>query len=232
MLALKEYTTADIAEELDILKTVNNIRQCIKEKLKRYNIGFTVEGRGNKTTYIINSIPDPFELYCITELDYASNTDFKKLRVVLYLILNDEEVSALPYAAQAQRLADNGINISRGTISNYIKKLTKANFIGGGVIRYLLVKKDSNGRLIYEPLTEEKYKAGWKIYWDIRNDTGDFENAYYSMRAYLGGHPLKRRVLEENAFMLDEIEKLQELLMESYEKDLPADEKSIFNSTI
>ncbi len=230
MLSLKEYTTAEIAAELKV--TAINMRQCIKKKLKRYNIDFFIEGSGDKTSYRIISIPDPFELYCITELNCNSNTDFKKLKVVLYLALNDEEFSALPYAAQAQHLADNGINISRGTISNYIKKLTEAGYLGGGDIHYLLVNKDSNGRLIYEPLTEERYKEGWKIYWDIRKDTGDFDCAYSSMRSFLGGHPLKRRVLEENAFMQDEIEKLQELLMESYEKDLAADEKPIFNSII
>ena len=221
MLEIRDYSRSEIASELHISETVKNLRQCITNKLERLSIGYSVDGRGASAVFKINGIPDKFALFCITEFECATNTDFQKIREVFYFALNDDTFLALPDTEKEQFLARKGIEISRGTISNYIKKLSDADYIGGGEYRYLVVTKDTEGIHHSKEISKERYCNGWKIYWSVREETnGDYIFAYNELFRFLGGHPLKRFVPQQNAVMLDKIEELQRIIEESYENDL------------
>ena len=221
MLEIREYTRTEIATELGIAETVQNLRQCIINKLDRLCIGYSVSGRGTNAVFQITNIPDRFALFCITELGCGINTDFQKIREVFYFALNDELFLALPDTEKEQFLTEKNIRISRGTIKNYLSKLEDADFLGGGEYVYLAVSKDSEGKHTSTILTKERYNLGWQIYWSVREaSNGDYIKAYDETYRFLGGHPLKRLVPQRNGIMYDKLETLQRIIEESYEKDL------------
>ena len=99
--------------------------------------------------------------------------------------------------------------------------MVKADFLGGGEYVYLVVFKDSKGLHTSKPIAKELYNEGWKIYWTVRNETkNDYMVAYAELYDFLGGHPLKQLVPQKNAVMLQEIDELQRIIAESYERDL------------
>lgn len=222
MLETREYTRKELAAELHISESTQQLTDCIQKKMDRWGIEYTHNNKnGDNRIFNILSLPDRFNLYCMDKFNCASNTHFQKMREVFYFTLNDDNFLAIPDTEKEQFFAERNLTISRGTIKNYIKKLINADFLGGGNYVYLVVSKDSKGRHISSPITKERYNAGWKIYWSVREETkGDYMAAYADLYDYLGGHPLKRLVPEENAIMLDEIEVLQQIIAESYERDL------------
>ena len=221
MLETKRYTRSEIAAELGIAETARNLRQCIINKLDRLCIGYSVSGRGTNAVFQITNIPDRFAVFCITEFGCGTNTDFQKIREVFYFALNDDDFLALPDTEKEQFLTENSIGVSRGTIARYLTMLEKAGYLGGGEYRYLVVTKDTEGKHHSKEVSKERYCLGWKIYWNVRAETnGDYILAYDEMFRFLGGHPLKRLVPHQNVFMLDELETLQRIIEESYEKDL------------
>ena len=104
MLEIKDYTTAEIITELDVSPTVQNIRACVRGKLNRLGVEYEISGRGATTTYHIKSLPDEFKSYCIDHFGCAPNTDFKKMREVLFFALNDPDFLALPDSHKEQFL--------------------------------------------------------------------------------------------------------------------------------
>ena len=217
MLEIKDYTTAEIITELDVSPTVQNIRACVRGKLNRLGVEYEISGRGATTTYHIKSLPDEFKSYCIDHFGCAPNTDFKKMREVLFFALNDPDFLALPDSHKEQFLKNRKINISRGTIKGYIQRLEHADYLGGAEPVYLVVRKYKT-HIESEIVSKAFYCEGWKIYWEIRYEQG-CEEAYANMYTFLNGHPMKHLRPLQNAVMMDEIEELQRIIADSYEKD-------------
>lgn len=223
MLEIKEYPIGEIAMELHIAPTVQNMRQCVTNKLNRLKISFQVNGRGRNTVFRIIEIPDRFALYCITEFGCGTNTDFKKLREVFYFSLNDDSFLSLTHLEKEQFLQKRNILISRETISRYIQILINADYLGGAEPVYLVIRKNAMGLNASEEITKERYCKGWNIYWTTRAETyGDYFTAYVKMHDFLNGHPLKHMRPLQNAIMHNEIEQLQQLIAESYLNELSA----------
>ena len=61
MLEVKTYS---IQEMREILKS--ETKKQIDKKLKRYAVEFEVTGRGEKVSYTIKKLNDPFKVFCIT----------------------------------------------------------------------------------------------------------------------------------------------------------------------
>ena len=80
MLEERKYTIAEMAQ---ITGTQN--RQGIRRKLENYDIAFEESGRGNTVVFDVKNIPDKFKVFCIIDLGFSSQTDFKKL---MYLFNN------------------------------------------------------------------------------------------------------------------------------------------------
>ena len=218
MLEIKDYTTAEIIKELDVSPTAQNIRACVKGKLNRLGVEYEISGRGATATYHIKSLPDEFKSYCIDHFGCASNTDFKKMREVMFFALNDPDFLALPDSHKEQFLEERKINISRGTIHNYIQRLEHADYLGGAEPIYLVVRKYKD-HIESEIVSKAFYCEGWKIYWEVRDISG-YMKAYDEMYIFLNGHPLKHLRPLQNAFMMDELDELQRIIAESYEREL------------
>ena len=223
MLEARDFTRAEIMAELGISPDVRNPKQCIDNKLDRLKIVYEPDGRGRNLIYHITEIPekDEFKFYCMYKFGVSPQKDFRKLREVLYLALNDDSFMAKPDTEKQDFMRNSGMTITRQTIRNNLNLLVDANFLGGGNLVYMVVSKDKQKNHISRVISKELYCEGWKIYWDTRAETdGDYMYAYFKMNCFLDGHPLKQVIPEKNAFMLNEIDRLQEIICHSYLKDL------------
>ena len=223
MLEEKDFTIAEIMAELGISPESQNPKQCIDRKLDRLKVVYGSDGRGTNRIYHITEIPenDEFKFYCMYKFGVSPQKDFRKLREVLYLALNDDSFMAKPDTEKQDFMRASGMTITRQTIRNNLNLLVNANFLGGGNVVYMVVSKDAKKNHISRVISKELYCKGWKIYWTTRAETdGDYMYAYEMMHSFLEGHPLKQVIPEKNAFMLTEIDRLQEIICHSYLKDL------------
>ena len=104
-------------------------KQGLDRKLIRYGIVFDVCGRGERATYTIKAITDPFKVFAITELGFDGNTDFTKLRNFYYHFFEDEIFMAWPDEVKEVRMRKMGQDVSRQTIANYTSRLEANNLI-------------------------------------------------------------------------------------------------------
>ena len=202
---------------MELLNTQNRDNQGIKRMLTSRGYKFSTIGSGNKITFKIEEIPSKFRAFCIKELGIRPQTDTKRLCYVFYLYLNDEFFRTLPYSHMERITKENGQKVGRDTISNYIKYLAKAVYIylGNSECRYYKITT-IEGRKTAIEIDKETYCQGWKIYWEYRKEIG-YEDAYWEMRAFLGGHPFKRPIPQENAFCIEKMNELIDLVNEEYE---------------
>lgn len=206
MLELKTYTKAEMAE---ILGTTDN--QGIKRKLNGYGVEYITEGRGKNITFKITKIKDKFKLFCITELKFDANTDFDRLMHFMYLFWNYEDYRGTPYNVLVKVLSDKNKYVSRQTISYWIDKLEKSGYIWTSIFdfRYYCT---INGKI--KEIPHELYKRGWRAYWNSFEKTNDKTTAYYAMRGEAGGYLFKKPIAEINAFYLNKIDMLIDIINE------------------
>lgn len=212
MLELRTYTKQELSQ---IFKTTAN--QGIKRKLSRYGIQYTTQGRGERITFTITHVPDPFKVFCIEHLDFNGQTDFRKLRNFLYYFFNDDEFQTLPDETKATLLSEKGKHMSRQTIAGYIRHLEKANYIsltGGEYVYYFAYAKN---RI---PATMEQYSKAWKEYWTHLEQGANSFTAIYLMRKEYGGIARKQPIPQFNGIYIKQIEMLNDLVCESIEKEL------------
>ena len=211
MLEIKTYKFDDIA---DYLQTHSN--QSIRRKLNRYGVKFQEEGRGRMKTFTILSIPDPFPIYCVFDLGIDYRTDFKKLRDFTFFLLGDDDFSGRSQEMMEEYLRNGGYNISRQTISKYISLYERKELIAtnGDTIYYRVYHE--NGIQKHEVITKEKYCAAWKIYWNYRREGEDSGFAFACMYAFLHGVPRKQKTIVKNAFYLDTLNTLSNIVAESF----------------
>ena len=97
MLECREYSY----QELCSIFNTHDARS-IKNRLTRWNVEYTYKGRGANLKFTIQNIHDPFRVFCILELSYSPQTDFRKLAYFLYYYMNDVEFYSLPCERQEQ----------------------------------------------------------------------------------------------------------------------------------
>ena len=115
MLECREYSY----QELCSIFNTHDARS-IKNRLTRWNVEYTYKGRGANLKFTIQNIHDPFRVFCILELSYSPQTDFRKLAYFLYYYMNDVEFYSLPCERQEQIMWMEGTPLTRQTIETYI----------------------------------------------------------------------------------------------------------------
>lgn len=209
-----ELRTYNIDEINAILGTTN--RQGIQRKLNRYGVEYSVSGWGTKTKFEIKNIEDEFKLFCILDLGMSANTDFNKFLYFLYYFLNDEDFRWLPDEILEIKMNAREIHISRQTIANYKRVLSRLNlFAKVGDYVYYFARR--NNQIITD---ETIYKKAWREYWENKNNGIDSQEAICIMCADYGGVARKQAIMEENAIHADTINKINDMVCRAVEKNL------------
>ncbi len=212
MLELKDYP-------LGVLTNLIGTRgkQATDRKLDAYGYAYTSQGNGKKRVYTITALPDAFsqfKTYCVHSLGFAPQTDFRKLRDLVYFLFNDPDFSWRPDEMMEEYLRIEGRGMSRQTISRYKKQLDKHYIIDTifGDFIYYKVYKDF-GVQKHEIITKEEYSSAWRLYfqWREKHPDENSKRAYKFMYTLFGGVPKKRRRVQSNAFGKDKREELQNL---------------------
>lgn len=192
-----------------------------KEKLNRYDVVYFLNGTGGNASFNITAIHDPFRLYCVFDMGFNPNLDFRKLRNYLFFLLGDEEYCWLPDEAMEAYMRSNGYPISRQTIASYREKLESLGYIHGGDFIYYRVYRDENDCQRHQQIEKEEYSRAWHLYWDKRNNEGwDSEAAFAYMYSSFGGVPRKQAAPEKNALHLEELNYLLDLVSTSIMKEV------------
>lgn len=124
-----------------------------------------------------------------------------------------------------ERRLTRDVEITRQTISKWIKHLYKLNIIdfgyGGAVgqYNYFLNGRNSNGDVETKRITKEQYSRAWRIHFDALEKGKGWDEAFHDMRVIVGGVPQKKDAIEMNAFELKRINTLKEILEEEKEPD-------------
>ncbi len=215
MLEEREYKKSEIAK---ILHTTEN--QGIKRKLNNYGIEYSCSGRGRNLQIQIIKIPSLFQfrIFCITELNVAPQTDFRKFRNFLYYFMNDEDFRWLPDETIEIRLREKDIPVSRQTISNYKRNLEAANLISlstGNTIVYYFAKNHQQ-RIV----DKAEYLSAWHEYWENKEKYNSSRIAAQIMREKYGGMARKQYKAEINGILFPVWEKLNDLVCGSIELEL------------
>lgn len=213
MKALLECKAYPAPEMWQMLGVKDN--QGAQRKLSRYGVRFFVNGWGKNASFNITAIDDPFKVYCILEMGFDANCDFKKLRNYLFFLLGEDEYCWLPDEPMEKYMRSKGFYLSRQTITKYREHLERLNYIHGGDFIYYRVYRDDRDRQCYQQVEKEKYNKAWRVYWDMRNDGADSELAFACMYSAFGGVPRKQAKPIKNAFHLKELNYLLDLVSTS-----------------
>ena len=219
MLEVKTYSIQEMREILE-----SETKKEIDRKLKSYAVEFETTGRGEKVSYTIKKLNDPFKVFCITELGFKAQADFNHLKHFLYHFFHDDVFMSMPYARKEKMMKSRyNYYISRNTISNYEKKLEKIYYVAKtGEYIYYFAYKD-----YYRETNKEEYLEAWHYYWFLSDKYGQgFHPMPYVIQQY-GGAPNKRALLQKNAFVLKKLDYLLGLIRDSIEKELEAKEKQL-----
>lgn len=203
-----------------ILKTQG--QKNIKEKLKRYDIDFSVSTSDNSHVFEIHKINDKFKVFCILNLGFSANTDFSMLKHFIYYFYNNDEFRILSQNLMCQILEkDLGKAPCRQTIGKWLAQLENQGLYFKDIseYKYFSVYKGN-----FREIPREEYCEAWKAYFDYLKDCPDKEdsNSYYAFKemfAIIGGKAVKRPMIVNNGFYTDQIIQLTEYALESIEKD-------------
>ena len=210
MLELKQYSKKEIST---ILKS--KTKQQIDRKLKGYEVEFESSGRGDTILYTINRLNDPFKVFCITDLGFTAQTDFKHLRHFMYHFFCDEVFINMPDEVKEHMMDGYDYHISRQTIAKYERKLLEKHYVAKGEYIYYFAYKGQQ-RIV----TREEYRAAWHGYWTLKDMGAESLEAISDMIYHYGGVARKQAKLEKNIFYLNKINYLVELIGDSIEKDI------------
>lgn len=212
MLEERVYERHEMAELLG-----TNTRQGMKRKLDGYGVFHLIEGRGEHFTINVKKITDPFKVFCILDLEFPAQTDFKKLRNFYWVYFNDTEFMAMPDEVKERRMGEMGRPLTRQTIAAYTRKLVQKEYIypyTSNYIYYFACKGTQT------KTDEETYKQAWREYW-IHKEAGCDSGTAISMMFYkYGGYARKQAIPVENAFYTRELNYLQDLIGRSLEDEI------------
>lgn len=212
MLEIRKYTIAEMREILH-----SRGKQAIERKLNNYDVEFATEGRGRSAVFDITAINDPFKVYCIVELGFVGQTDFKKLRDFYYCFLNDDEFMSMPDEVKEARMRRMGYIISRQTIANYTAKLERKEFLYRDYRNFYYYFAHEG----YQRMVEKaEYCKAWKEHWARVNENGwDRRLSIHKMITDYGGLARKQGKLSKNAIYLETIDYINDLIVGSMEKE-------------
>ena len=215
MLERRTYTRQELIE---LFKTER--LDSIKGKLNRQGYKYTTSGRGKTFTLTITEQPLRFRNFCIEELHFAPQTDFKRLKKFLYRFMFDDDFRKLPYVTMREYMVGT-MEITNQTLSRWVKHLYDENIVADGEMIYYAIDK-KNG--IYKRTTKEEHGEAWKRYWEVRNDENGVPNGQYyiaceAMYEYIGGFAYKKADIIFIAFESKRIDTLKEILQEEIDLD-------------
>ena len=215
MLECKKYPAPEMWRYLGVKDNDN-----AKKKLNRYDVVCFVNGRAKNATFNITKINDPFKVYCVFEMGFDPNSDFRKLRNYLFFLLGEDEYCWLPDEPMAAYMKSKGYTISRPTIAKYRERLERLGYIHGGEFIYYRVYRDEHDRQHYQEVEKEQYCWAWHLYWDKRAEGWDSERAFAYMYSAFEGVPRKQAKAEQNQFHVEELNYLFSLVSNSIEKEV------------
>ncbi len=213
MLECKEYGAPELWRYFGVK---NN--DSLEEKMKNtYKVEYNKKGWGSNTKYTITAIPNRFKLFCVFDLGFPPQTDFRKLRDYVIYLLGDDDFNWRPAEMMEEYLRVEGHSISRQTIGKYQERLEDLGFVGkwGDCVYYRVYKHC--GVQKHDIVSKEEYCAAWHQYFEYRaaNPDKDSRPAYMFMYNRFGGVPRKQPRMEQNAFYLKELDMLYELATNS-----------------
>lgn len=211
MLEERSYSKQELAE---LLGTQD--RQGLKDKLDGYDVVYTIRGRGDNAVFKIKRLNNPFKVFCILELGFKPQTDFKKVRNLYWYYFNDDEFMAMPDEVKEHRMGENGHPVSRQSIAKYLEKLARKEYINpqSGNYIYYFAYKDTQ-----TITTKEEYLKAWHDYYARKLQTNYFE-AIMEMRDIYGGVAKKQAIPDINGIHIDKINYLNELIIRSLYDEL------------
>ena len=213
MLEEKAYTRQEIRELLE----TNAENQGLKRMLERRDYEFFVVGSGRNAIFTITKLPSKFKMFCISELGFAPQTDFTKLRNFFYYYLNSEDFRNFPDTIQSERMSENGMPLSRQTIGHYRERLFTNHYFWPDFteFNYYLTHSERGKKIAIE--TDRKtYAEAWALYWRTKEETKNSEEARMRMFYEFGGYPNKSPIIRENAITADRVVLLNELVLETF----------------
>lgn len=212
MIELKTYTKAEMAE---ILHTA--ARQGITRKLTGYDIKYTCDGEGEDLKITIHAINNPFKVFCITELGIPAQADFTKLRNLFYYLFCCEGFAGLPLIQMAEKMDADGRHFSREKIGKWLAYLQEIDYIAfdKADCTYYAISTAPGGTKLHREISKQQYNTGWKIYFENISEEGT-HGAYTRMRNYIGGHPYKKAKMMPNAFYIQQINQMIDIINESF----------------
>ena len=194
-----------------------------QKKLNRYDIVYFQNGRGKNATFNILEIKEPFKVYCVFDMGFDPNSDFKKLRNYLFFLLGEDEYCWLPDEPMEAYMRSKGYYISRQTISKYRTHLLILEYIHDGEYIYYRVYRDENDKEHHQQVEKEEYCKAWHLYWDKRNnEQWDSEQAFAYMYACFGGVPRKQAKPNKNWLYSEELNYLMDLVAQSIYNEVSA----------
>lgn len=206
MLEIKDYTKP----EMTAMFGTRDL-QGLRRKMERYGIIFDVNGRGENAVFTIKEVPDPFKIYCLTELGFDGRTDFHKLAYFLYYYFNDIEFMTMPDEVKEVLIAKYDAPITRQTIATYTAKLVQHNLIDRNTKNYIYYFAFKQTQRIVE---KEEYLKAWHEHWARRKEGMDNYSSIMTMFEDYGGVARKQAIPEINGIYLEQIEYLNTLVIE------------------
>ena len=191
-------------------------KQGLGRKLTRYGIVFDVCGRGERTTYTIREITDPFKVFAITELGFDGNTDFTKLRNFYYHFFEDEIFMAWPDEVKEVKMREMGHPVSRQTIANYTYRLEAKNLINRHTRNFIYYFACGQRQRLTD---REEYLQAWYEYWD---DIASGLNCYDAIANMITDHDgvaRKQPIPEINGIYNEKIELMLSYIQQSIETE-------------
>ena len=183
-------------------------------------MAFFINGRGKDAVFNITAISNPFKVYCVFELGFDGGCDFRKIRNYFFFLLGVDEYCWLPDEPMEAYMRSKGYPITRQSIARYREHLERLGYIAGGDFIYYRVYRDENDRERHEQVEKEEYSWAWHLYWDKRAEGWDSERAYAYMYSAFGGVPRKQAKPIKNAFYLNELNYLLDLVSKSIEAEV------------
>lgn len=210
MLECRKYTYSELSE---LFHTKDN--QGIKRRLDRWDVQYKATGRGAAATFDIQKITKPFEMHCMLDLGFSSNTNFEKLALFLYYLFNDDGFDGLPCEMMEARINADDLVLTRQTIDKYLDKLGGKDLLlrDSGNYHYYFAKK---GNLI--DTTQKEYRQAWKEYWQARTDGHSSQEAIFQMCQKYGGVARKQAIILLNGIYGKELDDLNAMVCERIEQ--------------
>ena len=213
MLELRTYTKAEMAA---ILGTPG--RQGMTNRLRNYGVAFRCQGNADNLKITITAIPDPFKVFCILELGFAPQCDFRKMRNFFWYYFQDDEFRSLPDEVLENRVKDQGQVLTRQTIAKWRVRLADLGLIWLSTkdFIYYFAYKDTQ-----RMTTREEYSQAWHDYWADKDEGYDSWVAIMNMREKYGGVARKQPKAELNGIYVDSVvSPMLEYIQESIENEM------------